>query len=160
MLATLARSTRGYACQQRGLTLIELLIIMAVLAVLTTIAMLWYGDVSDQAKIAKAIADIATIQGDIDTFEATNDRLPNDLSEVGRASLKDPWGNPYQYTNFSNTPQGQWRKDHNLVPLNSTYDLFSMGKDGQSQPPLTASASRDDIVRANDGNYVGLASRY
>jgi general secretion pathway protein G len=46
------------------------------------------------------------------------------------------------------------------VPLNSTFDLYSKGRDGQSQPPLTATASQDDIVRATDGNYVGLASRY
>jgi general secretion pathway protein G len=27
-------------------------------------------------------------------------------------------------------------------------------------PPLTAKVSRDDIVRANDGAFVGLASEY
>jgi general secretion pathway protein G len=145
---------------QRGLTLIELLIIMAVLGTLVTIGLLLYGDVTEQAKVARAVADIATIGGDIDTFEVMNDRLPNDLVETGRGSLRDPWGNAYVYFSFAVTPQGQWRKDHNLVPLNSSFDLYSKGKDGQSQPPLTAAASRDDIVRANDGNYVGLASRY
>jgi general secretion pathway protein G len=156
MIRRLARHAR----QRRGMTLVELLIIMAVVAVLTTIALLFYVDVTEQAKIARAIADITIIGGDIDTFELTKDRLPNDLAEVGRASLRDPWGNQYVYLNFTTTPAGQWRKDHNLVPLNSTFDLYSKGKDGQSQPPLTAADSRDDIVRANDGNYVGLASRY
>ncbi|MFQ5988854.1 MAG: hypothetical protein ACE5K9_02950 [Candidatus Methylomirabilales bacterium] len=52
------------------------------------------------------------------------------------------------------------RKDQFLVPLNSDYDLYSKGKDGQSQPPLTAQARRDDIVRANDGGFVGLAPEY
>ena len=52
------------------------------------------------------------------------------------------------------------RKDRSLVPLNSTYDLYSMGKDGQSQPPLTAKASRDDIIRANDGSFYGIAEDY
>ena len=33
-----------------------------------------------------------------------------------------------------------------------------MGKDGDSKSPLTAKASRDDIIRANDGGYIGLAS--
>jgi len=150
----------SYAADQRGLTLVELLIIVAIIATLATIALLWYGDVTDQAKLARAVADISTVGGDIDTFEMTHDRLPNDLAEVGRASLRDPWGNPYVYLNFSTTPAGQRRKDHNLVPLNSEYDLYSKGRDGQSQPPLTAAVSRDDIVRANDGNYVGLASRY
>ena len=133
---------------------------MAVLGTLVTIGLLFYGDVTEQAKVARAIADIATIGGDIDTFEVMNDRLPNDLAEIGRGSLLDPWGNVYVYVSFAVTPEGQWRKDHNLVPLNSSFDLYSKGKDGDTQPPLTAAASRDDVVRANDGNYVGLASRY
>lgn len=55
---------------------------------------------------------------------------------------------------------GQARKDRNLVPINSDFDLYSMGRDGQSAPPLTAKVSRDDIVRANNGGFVGLASDY
>jgi general secretion pathway protein G len=55
---------------------------------------------------------------------------------------------------------GQIRKDRFLVPVNSDYDLYSMGKDGQSQAPFTAKASRDDIVRASDGQYVGLAEDF
>ena len=52
------------------------------------------------------------------------------------------------------------RKDHRLVPINSDYDLYSMGKDGRSVSPLTARHSHDDIIRANDGDYVGLAKDY
>ena len=88
---------------------------------------------------------------------------PADLAEIGRSALEDSWGNPYQYLNFAAAGvngKGKVRKDRNLVPLNSTYDLYSNGKDGKSQPPLTAKASQDDVVRANDGSYVGLASAY
>jgi general secretion pathway protein G len=35
-----------------------------------------------------------------------------------------------------------------------------MGPDGASVGPLTASASRDDIVRANNGRFVGTAASY
>lgn len=52
------------------------------------------------------------------------------------------------------------RKDHSLVPINSDYDLYSMGPDGKSQAPLTANASRDDIIRANNGAFYGKASNY
>jgi len=52
------------------------------------------------------------------------------------------------------------RKDHNLVPLNTDYDLYSMGPDGNSVGPLTAKASRDDIIRANNGSYIGPAANY
>ncbi len=55
---------------------------------------------------------------------------------------------------------GQARKDRFLVPLNSDFDLYSTGRDGRSAPPLTAQYSRDDIVRAVNGGYVGLASEF
>jgi len=35
-----------------------------------------------------------------------------------------------------------------------------MGKDGESTAPLTAKKSRDDVVRAANGAYIGLASRF
>ena len=46
------------------------------------------------------------------------------------------------------------------MPLNSLYDLYSIGKDGKSVPPLTAKASWDDIIMANDGGFVGLAKDF
>jgi general secretion pathway protein G len=55
---------------------------------------------------------------------------------------------------------GKARKDKFLVPINSDYDLYSDGQDGQSASPLTAKASQDDIVRAANGRYVGLASQF
>ncbi|MCP5251868.1 MAG: hypothetical protein H6939_09135 [Burkholderiales bacterium] len=46
------------------------------------------------------------------------------------------------------------------MPINSDYDLYSMGKDGASVSPLTAKASRDDIIRANNGRFIGRAADY
>ena len=78
-----------------------------------------------------------------------------------RGDLKDPWGNNYQYLNIETTTGlGKMRKDRFLVPLNTDFDLYSMGKDGDSQSPLTAEVSHDDIIRANDGEYIGIASEY
>jgi hypothetical protein len=39
-------------------------------------------------------------------------------------------------------------------------DLYSSGKDGESRTPLTARPSRDDIVVARDGAFVGLATDF
>ncbi|HQU13791.1 MAG TPA: prepilin-type cleavage/methylation domain-containing protein, partial [Thermodesulfobacteriota bacterium] len=76
-----------------------------------------------------------------------------------------PWGNPYQYLPIYGHlgDQGymnRTRKDHNLHPINSDFDLYSMGPDGQSVKPLTGGQSRDDIIRANDGAFIGKASTY
>jgi hypothetical protein len=54
----------------------------------------------------------------------------------------------------------QPRKDRFLHPINSDYDLYSMGKDGESVEPLTAQKSHDDVIRANDGSFVGLAVEF
>lgn len=59
-----------------------------------------------------------------------------------------------------NASRGRPRKDRFLHPINSDYDLYSMGKDGESVEPLTARKSHDDVIRANDGSFVGLAVEF
>lgn len=146
-----------------GWTIIELVVAMAIIATLAGIGIPLYTDAAERARIIKAVADIRVLEGELGVFEVNTGRLPDSLDEIGRGTLRDPWGNGYEYLNFStltNSGKSKMRKDQFLVPLNSTYDLYSQGKDGQSQAPLTAKVSRDDVVRANDGGYVGLASAY
>ncbi|MBI4001946.1 MAG: prepilin-type N-terminal cleavage/methylation domain-containing protein [Nitrospira defluvii] len=52
------------------------------------------------------------------------------------------------------------RKDRFLHPINSDYDLYSMGKDGKTVEALTAKMSHDDVIRGNDGQFVGLAAEF
>lgn len=61
---------------------------------------------------------------------------------------------------MENASVGKKRKDKSLHPLNTDYDLYSMGPDGRSVSPLTAKASRDDIIRANNGGFIGVAEDY
>ena len=141
-----------------GFTLIELLVSIAIIGILAGIAYPFYTGYIDQARNETAITDITAISLKITGYHADNGIYPQSLSEVGYATYADPWGNPYQYLNIQTAMgKGQMRKDRFLVPINSDYDLYSMGKDGKSVPPLTASASRDDIIRANDGAYIGPA---
>ncbi len=145
-----------------GLTLIELVIILLIIGTLTGIAVPSFTHYLDQARTIRAIAEIQGIEQRIAVMELSFDPLPTTLADLGWTQL-DPWGHPYQYLNFAAAGpayKGKARKDKFLVPLNSTYDLYSMGKDGQSQAPLTVKSSWDDVIRANDGEYVGLASGY
>jgi len=148
-----------------GFTLVELLITIAILAVLAAIAVPSYSRYVDRAALAQATGDIRRLEVLIAQYQSDNQRLPSSLADIGKAAMLDPWKNPYQYLDLSSLNvdkklMGQVRKDKNLVPINSDYDLYSMGKDGQSQAPLTAANSRDDVVRANNGRFVGLASDY
>lgn len=139
------------------------MVVVAILGTLGGIAFPSYSRYVESARRTKAIAEISFLQKEIRGFEAFSERLPNSLNEIGRGNLLDPWGNPYQYLNFATLAgkeKGKMRKDRFLVPLNDLYDLYSMGKDGMSQPPLTAKVSYDDIIRADNGRYIGLASEY
>lgn len=144
-----------------GFTIIEMMIVMAILATLASLAIPAYKDYVNEAYIVRASEDIRTIEIEIKDYEIRTNTLPDSLDEITRGSLRDPWGNPYQYLNITTMKgNGEARKDRFLVPLNSDFDLYSMGEDGRSTGPLTAKISRDDIIRANDGGYVGLASEY
>jgi general secretion pathway protein G len=46
------------------------------------------------------------------------------------------------------------------VPINTDFDLYSKGADGDSVAALTAAKSRDDVVRAANGAFIGLASHF
>jgi general secretion pathway protein G len=144
-----------------GFTLVELLIIMAIIMTLSAIAVPNLVAALEYAKNARASADIHALGQDIFAYSITKDKFPNTLADIGADTRLDPWGNPYQYLNFANVNgNGKMRKDRFLVPINTDFDLYSLGKDGNSVSPLTAKASQDDIIWANDGSYVGLASEF
>lgn len=144
-----------------GFTLIELLLAIGIVAILLMVALPAYSDYRDRARMYQAIVDIRGLNALCRAYMVDNRDPPDDLSAVGAAGKLDPWGNPYRYLNFNDKgAKGKARKNKNLTPINSDFDLYSHGRDGGSKPPLTAKVSRDDIVLANDGRFVGLASTY
>ncbi len=145
-----------------GFTLIEVLLVTIIVSILASMAMPQVQRALEKAKVAAAIGDIDAIGWDIVEYELGNGVFPNSLAEVGWGARLDPWGNPYEYLKIQGGPRGRgaMRKDRFLVPINSDFDLYSMGPDGKSASPLTAKISQDDIVRANDGGFVGVAADY
>jgi len=132
---------------------------MLIIAILAGIAYPSYRGYKEDIDVAIATVDIREIEGLLERSLVESGSLPDNLNGLGPAT--DPWGNPYQFLNFSNVNgNGQKRKDHDLVPLNTDYDLYSKGPDGRSVSPLTAMHSRDDIIRANNGEYIGAAQGY
>lgn len=149
--------------RQTGFSYLELMIVIVLVSLLAAVALPMYTRHIDGAKVAKAIGDIGSLSLEIERFRLRNrDRVPMALGELGVPVPDDPWGRPYVFLNIidGNPAIGFVRKDGKLNPLNSDYDLYSLGKDGESQGPLNAEASRDDIVRANNGAYIGLGEDY
>lgn len=145
----------------RGYSFIELLVVIALLVTVIGTGIPLYAAYIEKARITKATEEISALQKEIQMYKLHKKVLPGRLSDIRNADLVDPYGTPYQYHNFTNAHEKEKRrKDRFLVPLNKEYDLYSMGKDGKSQPPLTAKESYDDIVRANNGIYIGPASQF
>jgi general secretion pathway protein G len=154
----------GYYNQNiRGMTLIEVLIVIVIIGILSSIAIPTYFSTKEKAKMAATISEIKILEKMIQGYNIDHGSYPENLDELGRKTPKDPWGQPYQYLRIEGNAKkgvGKMRKDRNMVPVNSDFDLYSKGKDGKSQSPFTSKASQDDIVRANDGRFIGLVSDY
>jgi general secretion pathway protein G len=157
------RSGHAFSTPHRntGLTIVELMLVLAIVGVLSAIAVPAYNNYRERIKQNTAIQDITVLQALIKFYKTDNDVWPASLADIGNGDRLDPWGRPYVYLDLTSIHgKGKARKDHKLNPLNSDFDLYSVGKDGVSKTQLTNKESLDDIVRARDGAFVGLASNF
>jgi len=145
---------------QHGITLIELMVVLAAGVILASIAIPAFSGYVERARIARTIGDIGTISLQLYRWQLNTRTFPATLDEAGLGGGVDPWGRPYVYVRVAGAANNDLRKDHNLHPINTDFDLYSVGADGDTRKPLTAARSRDDVIRANDGSYIGLAENY
>ncbi|MCC5986834.1 MAG: type II secretion system major pseudopilin GspG [Pararhodobacter sp.] len=120
-----------------GLTLIELMVVVVILSILAVVIVPRVIDRPDQARVARAQADIAALAAALDLYRLDNHAYPS--TEQGLQALvrrptappvppnwadggyldrlpDDPWGRPYQY----------------LAPgVHGAFDIFSLGADGR-----------------------------
>lgn len=144
----------------RGFTLVELMIVGGLLAVLASVAIPLYQDSRHRAREQLAAQEINAMAGLLNRHQLDRRVLPETLDEVGLGGKLDPWGRPYVYYNVESNGRGGARKDRRLNPLNTDFDLYSLGRDGKTKPQVSQKDSRDDVIRANNGRYVGLADHY
>jgi general secretion pathway protein G len=150
---------------RRGFTLLELLLAMTIAGIVLAVALPVYNTITTQSESSSAINDIMKIDAAIQQYHMLNGEWPPTLADAINPVPKDPWGRDYIYLRLDPPPSGKGknnkpRKDHNLHPINSDYDLYSVGEDGKTVAALTSANSHDDIVRGNNGAFFGLGKDY
>jgi general secretion pathway protein G len=141
-----------------GFTILELLVVTVIIGTLSSMVAPSIQRARENAQVAAAVVEIRILEAELMIYREINFEFPVSLAAIDRAGMVDPWGFPYVYAVV--TGPGGARKDKFMVPLNTDFDLYSVGQDGASAAPLSASTSQDDILRALNGAWVGLGSDF
>lgn len=97
-----------------GFTLVEMIVVIAIIGILATLVVVRYSGQTDQAKVAAAKSQLSQLEGAVISFHSHVGRLPKTLTELvekpsgvanwqeggylkGKSVAKDPWGNEYIY---------------------------------------------------------------
>jgi len=137
LLKPLRSKSPGLCVQQRGFTLIELMVVIVIIGLLATVVVVNVLPSQDRAMIEKARADVALLEQAVEMYRLDNLTYPTvdeglEALQVAPSGLlrperyrsggyikrlpQDPWGNAYQY----------------LQPGESgTFDVYSLGADGR-----------------------------
>jgi general secretion pathway protein G len=143
---------------QRGITLLELSITMALIALLASIATPAITGYVDRARTNRAIGEIGRVSIELYRWRSNNGGVfPDALADANIDMDPDPWGNNYVYSNVAG---GGAARTSGGNAVNTDFDLYSTGNDGATAASLAAADSADDVVRANNGAFLGLAGEY
>ena len=143
----------------RNITKRDLIALGAGVLLLGSFAIPAFTGYVERSRVARAVSDIGTLSLQLHRFQRDTSKLPASLADAGLGG-DDPWGRPYVYRRAADSRSTELRKDGELVPLNSDFDLYSLGPDGVSALALPAAPSRDDVIRAANGAFIGLAVNY
>jgi prepilin-type N-terminal cleavage/methylation domain-containing protein len=125
--------TLGIVRNQRGITLIELVVVMAIILVLGTISLTLYHNVLSRSRAAKAQADTQIMASAVGAYQAHMGQVPAALADLSIAQ-----------TNDTGQVAGPFMAADPAPPAGWTYGYATGGPSGYT---ITASGDSTTITR-------------
>jgi general secretion pathway protein G len=129
-------------CQRRGFTLVEVMVVLAILGLLISVALPRFAGRTEEARVQATRLQIENLSAAIDAFEFDCGRYPSTLEglDVLRMEPVDTpgWKGPYMKKSI---PVDPWKNAYVYVSPGTKsvdYDIYSIGPDRQD-------GSEDDI---------------
>lgn len=139
--------------KNKGFTLLEIMIVIAILGMMATLVVPNLMGQTDEAKIKSTAIDIQSVAKTLDLYYLKAGNYPT--TEQGLEALVsmpeiEPVPRNYPEAGFlPKVPEDQWGNELQLVSPGEIgkYDLFSMGPDGEA-------GTEDDIGNWNADEYL------
>lgn len=111
-----------------GFTLVEILLVVAILGILAGVAVQKFGGYTKKANIQAARVSIGAIKGAVDRYEIDNGIYPSALKNLMTKSNENNWNGPYLEDKGLKDP---WGNDFGYAVQENGVTITSGGPDGQ-----------------------------